>query len=303
MRRAAALALALLVLAPPARAGGDFVDLAVADGSAWFVGSFGVRQLDARTGATVSAPALAPASYPLSVAVAGGAVWVASVANGFVAGKLTRIDPATGRTRVVLREPPGSVQAVAAGAGGVYALLGVPGGNVVVRLSPAGRVTGRWAIVDAGRIAADSSGCWVSASHRLLHVDRRGRVRVVLDTSLGDVATGGGAVWLPLARSILRIDERTGVVRGIATGRLRLGGFQHDIAVGDGALWTLDTFAPSLQRRSLRTGRVERSVGLPDIPDAVVPTARGVWVGIALSHQALRFDARTLRRTLTVRVD
>jgi hypothetical protein len=302
VRRLVVIVLAALAFAPAATAGGDFVDLAVSGGTAWFVGPFGIRSIAGGSGVATGVAASASA-YPLSVAVGGGAVWVASVANGFVDGKLTRIDPAGGRARVVLRQPAGSVQAVTVGAGGVYVLVGRAVGNQVVRVTFAGRVAARWTIVDAGRIAADASGCWVSADHRLIHIRPNGRKVTVLNTvDLGDVATGDGAVWLAQTASITRVDERTGVVRTVRTARLRPGGFQHDLAVGVGALWTLDTSAPSLQRRSAATGRVERSVALPGIPDAVVPAGGAVWVGVAVTHQVLRFDPRTLRRTLAVTV-
>jgi hypothetical protein len=300
--RLAAAALAALALASAARAGGDFVDLAVAHDTAWFVGSFGVRGLDAG-GRTIFAPEPVGASYPQSVAVAGGAVWVASVENGFVGGTLTRIDLRTRRSRVVLRVPGGSVLYVAPGAGGIYALLGVREGANLVRLTPAGRRSAAWRIPDAGRMAADASGCWLSGTRRLVHVDRRGRLHAIPGIGFGDVATGAGSAWIATLDTVVRVDERTGAVHTLRTGALHLGGFQHDLAFGDGALWTLDTQPASLQRRDAATGRVMRSVRLPGIPDAVVPTPTGVWVAVAVSHRVLRFDPRTLRRTLSVAVD
>jgi hypothetical protein len=65
----------LLLAAPPAHAGGDFVDLAAGSTHLWFVGPPGVRELDARTGRTVARPPLVGAAYPLSVTLAGGATW------------------------------------------------------------------------------------------------------------------------------------------------------------------------------------------------------------------------------------
>lgn len=302
MRRLAALALVVFAFAPAARAGGDFVDLAVSGRTAWFVGSFGIRSIAGGTGVATGVAATTGA-YPLSVAIGGGAVWVASVANGFVDGELTRVEPATGRARVVLRQPAGSVQAVTVGGGAVYALVGRASGNQVVRLTFAGRVAARWTIIDAGRIAADASGCWVSADHRLIHIRPDGREVTVLNTvDLGSVTAGDGAAWLAQAASVTRIDERTGIVRVVRAPHLRLGGFQHDLAVGDGALWTLDTSPPSLQRRDPATGRVERTVALPGIPDAIVPVAGAVWVAVAVTHQVLRFDPVTLHRTLAVAV-
>ena len=299
MRRALALVALALVLASPAYAGGSFVDLARQGHHLWFVGEFGVREVDARNGRILAAPQLNGAAYPTSVAVAGGAAWVASVQNGYTAGELTRIDLRTGRQRVVMHAV---VEYVAAGAGGIYALLG---DGTLARVRPNGRVARTWNVPYAGRMAADASGCWISRGDgTLLHVDARGVLHRVLRASMGDVATGGGAVWLPLARTLLRIDERTGGVRTFRTSALRLGGFQHDLAVGDGGLWLLqqDTrYRSFLVRRSLVTGRIDGVAPLPGIADAVDPTTDGVWVGVAPST-LLRFDPRTLRRTATVDV-
>jgi len=303
MRLVCFVALLVVLLPPAAHAGGDFVDLAVDGSTVWFVGSFGVRGIDGASGRVTREPQLAPASYALSVATAGGAVWVASVANGFVDGRLTRIDPRSGGTRVVLRVPSGAVEYVAPGAGGIYALATSSARSRVVLLSDAGRVVRAWNIPDPGRMTADASGCWVSAGGGLIHIDVAGRMRTVLRAPIGDVATGDGAVWLPLERTILRVDERTGKVRTLHTGRLHLGGFQHDVAVGAGALWTLDGNVHALQRRNLETGKVTRSIALPDLADAVAVTSNAVWVGTSTSHLLLRYDPRTLRRTLTVHAD
>src|SRR6266571_9244353 len=121
--RAALLLLVAILLAPAAaRAGGDFVDLAVGSSRVWFVGEAGVHELDARSGRTLAMPRLVGAPYPLSVTLAGGAAWVASVENGYVWGTLSRIDTRTGKVRVVWRTPDNSVQYLAAGAGGVGAM-------------------------------------------------------------------------------------------------------------------------------------------------------------------------------------
>ncbi|MGH3002646.1 MAG: hypothetical protein ACRDM1_08320 [Gaiellaceae bacterium] len=304
--------LASLATSPAALAGGDFVDLA-ADGShVWFVGEPGVRELDASTGRTLSAPNVV-APYPLSVALASGAAWIAGVENGFVEGTLSRIDLHTGKVRVVWRTPAGSVQYVAAGAGSVWALIGRAGGAEIARFRPDGRLDGVWKVPGAGRMAADGTGCWISTSTRLLHIDAGGRLHRVLQARLGDVATGAGAVWLPRATSVLRIDERSGAVRTLLTGRLELGGFQHDVAAGAGALWALDDSARShsvLRRFDLETGRGTGSVSVPGIADAVVATRRIVWVAtviappssVAIGFDLIRIDPRTLHRTLLVRV-
>ncbi len=160
-------------------------------------------------------------------------------------------------------------------------------------------------------MAADGAGCWISTGRWLLRIDPSCRVRRVVRAPLGDVATGDGAVWLPRASSVLRIDERTGRRRLLQTGRLGLGGFQHDLAVGDGALWALHSTSGTrsrLLRFDVRTGRSTGNVSLSGI--AVVVRPHTVWVATVLAvagrpasgYALARIDPRTLRRTLLVHI-
>jgi hypothetical protein len=318
-RLAAGLVAASLVFVtvPLARAGGDFVDLAVGSSRVWFVGEPGVRAIDARTGRTVASLRLVGAAYPLSVALAGGAAWVASVEGGYVWGTLTRIDARTGKTRVLWRKPDHSVEYVAAGAGGVWVLIGSPSAPTrtrIARFTLAGRLSHSWSIPDAGRIAADQSGCWISTDHWLLHIDPAGRIHRVLPARLGDVSTGLSAVWLPQAASVLRVDEHTGRIRTLHTGRLRLGGFQHDLAAGDGSLWALTDAGRSrslLERFDLRSGRRTGRADVPGIADALIVKPNAIWVATVIAppnrpasgYNVIRLDPHSLRGTLLVRVD
>jgi hypothetical protein len=312
-RVAAVAVLAVVLGAPPAWGGGDFVDLAVARGRAWFVGPFGIRSLDSRSGRVRSSPRLVGAAYPTSVAAAGGAAWVASVENGYVWGTLSRIDLRSGAVRVVWRKPKRSVQYVAAGAGSIWAVLGSTRGAWVARFSFGGRLLRMWRIREAGRMTADAFGCWISTGTWLVRIDPAGHVRRVLRSPLADVATGGGAVWLPRMASVLRLDERTGKVRVIRTGRLGLGGFQHDTAVGHGSLWALSAgrARSKLVRFDLHTGHRTGAVAVRGIADAVVVRPEAVWVATVLAppgrsatgYTVTRFDPLTLRPMLKLTVD
>jgi hypothetical protein len=304
----------LLVAAPLALAGGDFVDLAAGSARVWFVGEPGVRELDAATGRVVASPQLVGAPYPLSVALDGGAAWVASVENGYVWGTLTRIDTRTGRTRVLWRKPDSSVQYVAAGAGGVWALIGSAGTTRVALFALTGRLARSWNIPDAGRMTADASGCWISTTRWLLHIDTAGQIHRVLRAQLGDVSSGAGAVWLPQAASVLRVDEHTGRTHTLHTGRLQLGGFQHDSAAGDGALWALDHGNRShtrLERFNLDTGRSSGGLDMPDIAGALVVKPNAIWIVTviappnkpAIGYDIIRVNPRTLHRNMLIHVD
>src|SRR5919197_2967404 len=298
MGRTALLVVAagVLAAAPAAYAGGDFVDLAVG-ARVWFVGAGGVRSLDARTGRTLSTPQLVGAAYPLSVALAGGAAWVASVENGYVWGTLIRIDLETGKVRVVWRRHESSVQYVVAGAGSIWTLLGSRTGMRIARFTLAGRLLRVWRIAGAGRIAADRGGCWISTDHWLVQIDRVGRVHRVVRARFGDVSSGDGAVWLVKESSVLRIDERTHEIRRIATGPLGGGGFQHDLAADGRRLWALRSESRTrsqLVRYDSRTGRCTGRATLPGIADAVIVKPHAVWVATVAPHYetVLRFDPR-----------
>jgi hypothetical protein len=232
---------------------------------------------------------------------------VGSVENGYVWGTLSRIDTRTGKVRVLWRREQSSVQYVAAGAGSVWALIGVKGAMEAARFSGNGRLFRVWRLPrDAGRMAADRSGCWISSNGTLLHIDPSGRLHRALQAPFGEVATGAGAVWLAERTKVLRVDERTGQTRSIPTGTLRLGGFQHDLAATSDSLYLLQhsyTAASTsrLLKIDLRTGSVTRSALIAGIADAVVASPHAVWVATATSNVS-RYDPRTLRRTFIVTV-
>jgi hypothetical protein len=312
-RRAGWIALATaaigisLLAAATARAGGQLVDLAVGGNQVWLVGESGVHELDATTGHIRAMPTLAGAAYPLTVTLAAGAAWVGSVENGYVWGTLSRIDARTGKVHVLWRRYQTSVQYVAAGAGSVWALIGIKGAMEAARFSPNGGLLQVWKLPrDAGRMAADNSGCWISSNRALLHIDPSGRLHRALQAPFGDVATGAGAVWVAESTKVIRVDERTGQTRSIPTGTLRLGGFQHDLAATSDALYLLQhsyTVASNSQlvRIDLRTGTVTRSAPIAGIADAVVVSTHAVWVATATSSVS-QYDPRTLRRRLVFSV-
>ena len=309
---AAAVGVSLLAAAT-ASAGGQFVDLAVGGNQVWLVGESGVHELDATTGRVRAMPTLPGAAYPLTVTLAGGAAWVGSVENGYVWGTLSRIDTRTGKVRVLWRKQQSSVQYLAAGAGSVWALIGFNSTDErrvamkVARFTTKGRLMSVWKVpVSAGRMAADSSGCWISSNGALLHIDPSGRLHRALRAPFGDVATGAGAVWLAETAKVLRVDERNGKTRSISTGTLRLGGFQHDLAATSDALYLLQhSYTGATTSRvvkiDLRTGSVTRSPLIVGIADAVVVSPHAVWVATATSNVS-RYDPRTLHRTFAFSV-
>jgi streptogramin lyase len=179
--------------------------------------------------------------------------------------------------------------------------------DVVVRVLPYGRSVQMWKLrSDAGRIAAVNRGCCIPDNGTLLHIDPSGRLHRSSRAPFGDIATGAGAVWLAETTKVVRIDERTGQTRSIPTGTLRLGGFQHDLAATNDALYLLQhtytaTSNSRLVKIDLGTGTVTRSSLIAGIADAVVISPHGVWVATATSNVS-QYDPRTLRRTLVFSV-
>jgi hypothetical protein len=112
---------------------------------------------------------------------------------------------------------------------------------------------------------------------------------------------------------VLRVDERSGRVQTLVTGRFRLGGFQHDLAASEDALWALTDPGRAhtrLTRFDPRTGRVTGSVSVPGIADAVVAKRNAVWVATVIApagkpatgYDLIRIDPHTLHRILLIHI-
>ena len=112
---------------------------------------------------------------------------------------------------------------------------------------------------------------------------------------------------------MLRIDERTGRIHTLSTGRLELGGFQHDLAAGTGAIWALHQTSRSrttVERLDPVSGRITARVYVPGIGDAIIATPDAVWIATVIApagrpatgYDVIRLDPRTLRRTLLVHI-
>jgi hypothetical protein len=106
-----------------------------------------------------------------------------------------------------------------------------------------------------------------------------------------------------------------GLSRGEAdlSRRLRLGGFQHDLAAGDGALWALNNAGrthTTLERFDLQTGRTTGSLDVPGIADALIVKPDAIWIATVIAppnqpangYDVIRINPRTLRRALLVHV-
>jgi len=176
---------------------------AIVDGDLWIpdnvsdTSSSSVVRVNARTGEIMARVATGARS---DVVVAGfGAVWVASSGTGII----TRIDPSANRivARVAVGESP---KFMAAGEGALWVQNRADGS--VSRIDPS---TNR----EVARIAAHAP------------------------TRAGDIAAGGGAVWLSVdGLPVTRIDPRTNTVTHQYVG----GSGADAIRWGYGSLWVAD---------------------------------------------------------------
>jgi len=183
--------------------GGREGAFAIVDGDLWIpdnvsdTSSASVVRVNARTGEIMARVATGARS---DVVVAGfGAVWVASSGTGVI----TRIDPSANRivARVAVGESP---KFMAAGEGALWVQNRADGS--VSRIDPS---TNR----EVARIAAHAP------------------------TRAGDIAAGGGAVWLSVdGLPVTRIDPRTNTVTHQYVG----GSGADAIRWGYGSLWVAD---------------------------------------------------------------
>jgi DNA-binding beta-propeller fold protein YncE len=154
---------------PPARPAG----IAVAGGSVWVAaGGDGVARIEAATNRLLGTIGLD--LYPERVAVGGGAIWVGGPTTDPIvemAGAVARIDAATGRVRAIV--PTGLPIGLAAAAGAVLVTEPDVVGGALECIRPGATPAG-----------------------------------MTLEPALGELAVGGGAVWVADRRGSLvyRLD-------------------------------------------------------------------------------------------------
>ena len=188
---------------------------AYADGSFWIpdnvadTGSTSIAKVDARTGAVTAHVTTGARS---DVAVAGfGSVWVACSAENVV----VRIDP---RTNAIIARIPvgGSPKFTAAGEGAIWVQNRADGS--VSRVDP-------------------------STNREVARIEARAPTRA------GDIAAGGGAVWLSVdGKPVTRIDPKTNMVT-----HQFVGGTGADaVRFGLGSVWVADHRVGELWRIDAR---------------------------------------------------
>jgi streptogramin lyase/predicted Ser/Thr protein kinase len=236
---------------------------------------------------------------PNAIAYARGRVWVGSVRSGRLIGL-----PADGKgARRTIKLPwKSGTTSVAAGFGSLWVTNGEQAR--LVRIDPvSGHVQGD-RLVGSGTavvVAVGEGAVWVGRRalratdppSSIVKVDPRGgQTKEILfgQEGVGDVATGGGYVWVPNRRRnrLSRIDPSSGVRKSTPIG---LG--QHRVAFGADQVWVTnhDDGTISQNNRSLRNA-VTDALNVRGPLDLEV-SGNTVWVASYLDDAVVRVDART----------
>jgi hypothetical protein len=276
----AAAVLVALTFTGPALAGGVPVQLAATGHLLWAVSDSGLTAFDTRTRTRVVVRSTTPYPYTTRLAASGGSVWVASIANGYISGAVSRIDARTHRARTMLRLAHQPVWDVCAGGGLVWALYG-PGSNT--RLARFGRPGHPHFIALHTRTnwcAADEFGVWITtADGRLLHVDPSGDAVATVAHIRGafTLEAGGGSVWVAAGMRVVRYDERSHRVLSFATGST-----VGALSIGAARIWVLTANRrgqSTLLRLNPITGRIQARRRLTGSPMDVRESEAHVWLG------------------------
>jgi hypothetical protein len=275
-----ATVLVAVTLPASARAGGVPVQLAATGHLLWAVSDSGLSAFDTRTQKRVVVRPTTPYPYAMRLAASSGSVWVASIANGYISGAVSRIDARTQRAKTMLRLAHQPVWDLCAGGGLVWALYG-PGSNTrLARFGPAAHPHFIALHTRTNWCAADKSGVWITtADGRLLHVDPRAdAVATVAHIAAAvTLAAGGGSVWVGAGTRVVRYDESSHRVQSIATGST-----VDTLAIGAARIWVLTTNRrgqSTLLRLNPITGRIQARQRLAGSPTDVHESDAHVWLG------------------------
>ncbi len=236
---------------------------------------------------------------PNAIAYSRGRVWVGSVRSGRLIG-LAADGKGAGRT-IKLPWKSGTTS-VAAGFGSLWVTNGDQ--SRLVRIDPvSGHVQGD-RVVGAGTadvVVAGEGAVWVGQRARratdpassIIKVDPRGGdTKEILfgQEGVGDIATGGGYVWVPNRRRnrLSRIDPGSGERKSTP-----IGFGKHRVAFGADQVWVTnyDDGTISQNNRSL-TNAVTDALNVRGPLDLVV-SGTTVWVASYLDDAVVRLDART----------
>ena len=252
---------------------------------------------------TNSVVASAPSgTRPGAIVFGSGSLWVANLDDQTV----SRIDPGSLRTLRVLPlpDPP---TGLAAGAGSIWVAESNPQQSSVSvnaidpQFDSVGGTKRLANLVPGGTeaVGAQGSGAWVAPSSGLLtRVDSIGRVLQHLDPNSGPAAIALGDGAIWLVDT-----EGDNVTRVDPTGLrtpIAVGNGPAAIAVGEGGVWVADSLDDAVVRIDPATLSVTDTVSVGRGPAGVAVGAGSVWVADSGDGTVTRIDPRTKKVQATI---
>lgn len=237
---------------------------------------------------------------PADLAVGGGSVWVANVADGTVSQIGTR-----SRSVAHTVTPGIAVDGLAVGQGGLWVADG--GRGVVRMMDPQFHSVARSLRVGRSEIArpvaVGKDAVWTVAGSgsRIVRLDPR-KERPIATIPVGNgpssVVIGAGAVWVGDSGdgTVSRIDPRTNKV--VAT--IAVGQSVSAIAVGAGGVWVTVPLEDRVKRIDPASNDIAESVRVSGGPTAAAIGAGGIWVTSARAGTVTRLDPARARVTRTI---
>lgn len=200
-----------------------------------------------------------------SLVLGPGAVFVATARFGAAYGEVFRIDPRTGKVRLLIRVR-GQINALAYGAGSLW----VATGRALYRVSPARRRVIAAISVPATALAYGAGAVWALNYKFTGTTDNSTLTRVNTTTDRPfailrmtqptSVAAGAGGVWVgtSIAPIVDRIDPDT--VRVVAKVRVCGGRGGPQLAIADGAIWAANAACGTVSRIDPRSDSVRATI-------------------------------------------
>jgi ligand-binding sensor domain-containing protein len=305
---AALIGILVLGLAASAWAGGVPVQIAGEGRFVWAASDSGLRVVDERSGAILSAP---KSTYPYAtrVVAGGGAVWIASITNGYLAGAVDRVDLATKRRTTPIRSARFAVYAIAFGGGTLWAWLASAQQSQSSLIEPVDAAGGRLQTLRLrgrpGWMAATTAGLWLTEGNGLMFIDRRTLKisRIGGIAASAPLAAGLGSIWVPERAQIVRVDEQTRRV----VERIRMNPSPLLLATDDRCLWAVVSANLSRGSRLLcydpEHHTVSRSRHLVFVPSDLALIRGELWLGSGgFPQRLIELDPRTLQTRRRIRL-
>ena len=234
-----AVGVGLVFLPSSALAGGTQVNVAAVAGHVWVTTGADVVELNPSTG-HVERRSKTRYPYPIDIGVSDGNVWVSSVENGFIAGAVTRIPYAGGRTTQPLVLPSRPVLALAVGSGTTWALVGPWASLRLAAIDQASRKTTLKPVSAVGWIAADNTGetpglFGVTMKGKAVRIASNGSASWTADTDRieSPPVVGLRSVWAASSTTLYRLDAKSGHVEA----KTPIKSSSAQLAVGGGYIW------------------------------------------------------------------